>query len=265
MPRPLAAITGASAGLGAVFARKLSARGYDLLLIARRADRLEQLARELPGVEPLPADLTAPTDIERAAERLAGDPRLSLLVNNAGFGVPGGFLHSPIEEQARMHRLHIDCVLRLTHAALGGMVSRQAGGIINVSSVAGFLRSRGSVGYCATKSWMIAFTEGLYLEMRRAAPAVAVQALCPGFTYTEFHDVAHLDRATVAKWLWLDAERVVDASLAGLDRRKLFVVPGKRYQLVVAILTKLPASWRVALEDWSPQRRDPPLPTDSRG
>ena len=258
MAKPLAAITGASAGLGAVFARKLAARGYDLLLIARRGDRLRQLAGEIGGAEPLVADLTLDADIERVAQRLSAEPRLALLVNNAGFGVHGLFARTPLEDQARMHRLHIDCVLRLTHAAVGGMAERNAGGVINVASVAGFLRSRGSVSYGATKAWMIAFSEGLYLEMRKSAPGVTVQALCPGFTYTEFHDAAHLDRAAVPKYLWLDAERVVDDSLAGLDRRKLFVVPGKRYQLIVAIVTKLPAAWRVALEAWSPQRRDVP-------
>jgi len=255
MPKPLAAITGASAGLGAVFARKLTARGYDLLLIARRADRLTQLANEIGGAEPLAADLTVAADVERVAERL-GDPRLALLVNNAGFGVHGAFAGSPLEPQLQMHRLHVDCVLRLTHAALGGMVERKAGGIINVASVAGFLRSRGSVSYCATKSWMIAFTEALHLELRKTAPAVTVQALCPGFTYTEFHDAAHIDRGKIPKWLWLSAERVVDASLTGLDRRKLMVVPGRRYQWIVAVTTKLPIPWRVAMEAWSPQRRD---------
>ncbi len=255
MPKPLAAITGASAGLGAVFARKLAARGYDLLLIARRADRLTQLANEIGGAEPLAADLTVAADVERVAERL-GDPRLALLVNNAGFGVHGAFAASPLEPQLQMHRLHVDCVLRLTHAALGGMAQRKAGAVINVASVAGFLRSRGSVSYCATKSWMIAFTEALHLDLQKTAPGVTVQALCPGFTYTEFHDAAQIDRGKIPKWLWMSAESVVDASLAGLDRRKLFVVPGKRYQWIVAVTTKLPTPWRVAMEAWSPQRRD---------
>ena len=256
MPKPLAAITGASAGLGAVFARKLAARGYDLLLIARRGDRLDQLALEIgSGAEPLVADLTLAPDVERVARRLS-DARLALLVNNAGFGVQGAFAQSPLEPQLQMHRLHIDCVLRLTHAALGGMVQRNSGAIINVASVAGFLRSAGSASYCATKSWMIAFTEALHLELRKIAPGVAVQALCPGFTYTEFHDVARVDRRKIAKYLWMSAESVVDASLAGLDRRKLFVVPGRRYQWIVAITTKLPAQCRVAIEAASPQRRD---------
>ncbi|MGO9262094.1 MAG: SDR family NAD(P)-dependent oxidoreductase [Bryobacteraceae bacterium] len=261
MPKPLAAITGASAGLGAVFARKLAARGYDLLLIARRGDRLSELGRELErahgsAAEVSVADLSAPEDVRRVAQRLAAEPRLALLVNNAGFGTKGAFVDAPIEEQARMHRVHIDALLHLTHAALGGMVERGAGGIINVSSVAAFVRSRGSVSYCATKSWINAFTEGLYLELRGAGSPVTVQALCPGFTYTEFHDVAGVDRATIPKWIWLSAESVVDASLAGLDRRKLFVVPGWKYRLIVAVVSTLPARLRVAMEEWSPHRRD---------
>jgi uncharacterized protein len=256
MSKPLAAITGASAGLGTVFAHRLAARGYDLLLIARRGDRLSHLAGKISGsAEPLVADLTVTADMDRVAERLS-DPRLSLLVNNAGFGVQGAFATSPLEPQLQMHRLHIDCVVRLTHAALAGIVARNAGGVINVASVAGFLRSRGSASYCGTKSWMIAFTEALHLELRKIAPGVTVQALCPGFTYTEFHDVAHVDRNKIPKWLWMSAESVVDASLAGLDRRKLVVVPGRRYQWIVAVTTKLPIPWRVAMEAWSPQRRD---------
>jgi len=258
MARPLAAITGASAGLGTLFAHRFAARGYDLLLIARRGDRLEQLGRELGrahgvAAEPLVADLTLAEDVQRVAGRLAAEPRLALLVNNAGFGVRGPFAAANLEEQVRMHRLHIDCVLRLTHAALDGMVERNAGAIINVSSVAGFVRGAGSAGYGATKSWMNAFTEALHLELRTMAPGVTLQALCPGFTYTEFHDVAGVDRATIPKWLWLSAERVVDDSLAGLDRRKLYVVPSWRYKLIVAIVTKLPTALRVAVEGRSPR------------
>ena len=265
MPKPLAAITGASAGLGALFARKLAARGYDLLLIARRGDRLTQLAAELERAhgttsEILVADLAESADVQRVAERLAAEPRLALLVNNAGFGVPGFFVKSSIEEQLRMHRVHIDALLCLTHAALAGMVARRSGAIINVSSVAAFVRSTGSVSYSATKSWINAFTEGLYLELRRAQSPVTVQALCPGFTYTEFHDVAKVDRAAVPKALWLSPESVVDASLSGLDRGQLFVVPGWKYKVIVALLSTLPARLRIAVELWSPYRRQPPAP-----
>ncbi len=259
MPRPLAAITGASAGIGAVFARKLAARGYDLLLIARRRDRLEKLATELPvEAEPFPADLAAPDDLERVAARLAAEPRLALLVNNAGFGIRGRFFESPLEDPVRMHRVHVDAILRLTHAALGGMVRRNQGGVINVSSVAAFVRSPANVSYCATKTWINAFTEGVYLELRGAGSKVKVQALCPGFTYTEFHDVLGMDRGVIPPWLWMNADDVVDRSLAGLDSGTLFVIPGWKYRLFVSWFSRLPVGLRLRLEARSPHTRSRP-------
>jgi uncharacterized protein len=256
MSRPLAAVTGASAGLGAVFARKLAARGYDLLLIARRRDRLEQLAAELPvAAEPFPADLAVPEEIERVAQRLSGDPRLDLLVNNAGFGTRGRIFEAPFEEQARMHRVHVDATLRLTQAALVGMVRRERGGIINVASVAGFLRSPNNVSYCATKAWINAFTEGVYLELRDSRSKVKVQSLCPGFTYTEFHDVLKMDRSVIPPWLWMNADDVVEDSLRGLDAGKLFVIPGWKYRLFVSFFTRLPLGMRLRMEGRSPHTR----------
>ena len=256
MPNPLAAITGASAGIGAEFARQLAARGYDLLLIARRLERLEKMAAELPGrAEPFAADLAVPEDLERVAARLASDPRLALLVNNAGFGTRGRFFEAPFEDQARMHRVHIDAILRLTHAALPGMMRRNQGGVINVSSVAAFARSTANVSYCATKSWINAFTEGVYLELHGIGSKVTVQALCPGFTYTEFHDVLGMDRGAIPRWLWMSAADVVGASLAGLDRGKLFVIPGWKYRLFVSWFSRLPVGVRVRLEGRSPHTR----------
>lgn len=255
--RPVAVITGASSGIGAVFAKKLAERGYELLLIARRKDRLEAFA----GARTLAADLTDPADLERVASQLAGEPRVDLLVNNAGFGTRGLFHEAPYAEQLRMHRLHVDAILRLTHAVLPGMVQRNAGGLINVSSVAGFTRSPRNVSYCATKAWINAFSEGIYLEMKEVAPGVTVQALCPGFTYSEFHDVAGVDRGTIPKSLWMSADSVVDASLRGLDQRRLFVVPGWRYRLVTMLFPRIPTGLRLALEARSPLRRKP----DTRG
>jgi short-subunit dehydrogenase len=251
--RAIVAITGASSGIGAAFARKL-AGGHDLLLIARRKDRLEALADELEGqfdcnVEVLPADLTEEYDTAGVAERIQSESRLALLINNAGFGTKGRFWQASLKGQEQMHKLHVMATMHLTHAALNNMVPRDFGGIVNVASVAAFVRSPGSVSYCATKSWMTVFTEGIHLELRGLRSNVTVQALCPGFTYSEFHDVARLDRSRVApKGFWMTADEIVDASLNGLRRRKLFVVPGWRYRLLTAIVSKLPASARVALE-----------------
>jgi uncharacterized protein len=260
LAQSLVAITGASSGIGAVFARKL-APDYDLLLIARRKDRLEELARELEQsrgtrVEVLEADLCAPGDLEKVAARLASDPKLVMLINNAGFGSKGRFWEAPLESQTQMHQLHVMAAMRLTHAALGNMVPRDLGAVINVASVASFVRSQGSVSYGATKAWMTAFTEGLYLELKGMRSHVLVQALCPGFTYSEFHDTMAVSRSALAgPKLWLRAEDVVDASLEGLRRGKLFVIPGWRYRVLLALLTKLPSSLRIALEARSGKAR----------
>lgn len=253
MARSVAVITGASSGIGAVFARKLAAE-HDLLLIARRKDKLETLAAELragsgAAVEVLAADLGEDGGLAATVERVEGVPNLGLLVNNAGFGSRGSFWEAHLREQEEMHRLHVLATMRLCHLALGKMVQQNAGAIINVASVAAFVRRSGSASYGATKSWMTAFTEGLYLELKSAGSAVQVQALCPGFTYSEFHDRLHVDRAKVAgSSLWLQPEFVVEESLRALRKRKLLVVPGWRYKLVVGAATKLPTRLRLALE-----------------
>jgi len=253
MDRTVIAITGASSGIGEAFARKL-APGHDLLLIARRKDRLDSLADEFSNkfgthTEVLQADLTQENDLNTIADRLASDRRVSLLINNAGFGTKGRFWETDLMGQEQMHKLHVMATLKLTHAALRNMVQNDFGGIINVSSVSGFLRSPGSTSYSATKAWMSAFTEGLYIELRGVHSNVVVQALCPGFTYSEFHDTMGAQRYRLAgpAW-WLTAEDVVDASIEGLKRRKLFVVPGWRYQLLTALLPRLPVRARTAVE-----------------
>jgi uncharacterized protein len=258
MPRTVVAITGASSGIGAVFAQKL-ASGHDLILIARRRDRLESLAEQLgriygSNVEVMEADLTKPEDLDRVAERIGNEPRLALLVNNAGFGAKGRFWESSLETQEQMHRLHVMAPMRLCHAALGNMVKRDFGGIINVASVSAFVRSPAHASYAATKSWMTVFTEGLYLELKSVHSNVTVQALCPGFTYSEFHDTMGADRRSMASSaLWMTADQVVEASLDGLRRRKLFVIPGWRYRLFTAIFSKFPSALRLALEAKMPQ------------
>jgi len=240
-----ALITGASSGIGAVFARKLAQRGYDLVLVARRRERLEALTRELEekhsiGAEALAADLARDDDLARVEERIRSAATLELLVNNAGFGTRGWFHEADLEPHDRMHRLHVLATLRLTHAAVQGMTARGRGGIVNVSSVAGFVQTPGSTSYVATKAWMISFTEGLHLELKATGSPVKVQALCPGFTYSEFHDVVGMDRKRIPQAWWMKAEEVVEASLRGLERGKLTVVPGWRYRLLVLLLGLLP-------------------------
>ena len=242
--QPVALVTGASSGIGEVFARRLSGQGYHLLLVARRRERLEKLAAELKSAEFLTADLARDSDLRGIEDRVSAEPNLQFLVNNAGFGLVGALYESDLEAQDRMHRLHIIAVERLTHAALKGMIARMKGNIINVSSVAGFLTTPFSISYCATKAWISSFSEGLHLELRSIHSPVRVQALCPGFTYTEFHQVSGVDRSVIPRSLWMSAEYVVDASLRGLERNRAIVVPGWRYKLFLALYPRLPRSWK---------------------
>jgi short-subunit dehydrogenase len=224
------------------------------LLIARRKERLEALAAELTAqfgcaADVLCADLTDERDLAAVADRIAAEQGLALLVNNAGFGARGLFWESDVEVQEQMHRLHVTATVRLSHAALRILVAKNAGGIINVASVAAFFQRAGSVSYGATKRWMTAFTEGLHLELESIHSAVKVQALCPGFTYTEFHDTLKLDRKNVAPpSLWLQPEFVVDESLKALRQGRWLVVPGWRYKAIVALVSALPTPLRVAFE-----------------
>jgi short-subunit dehydrogenase len=236
-----ALVTGASSGIGEVFARRLAADGYGLLLTARRTDRLEALAGELQrefgaAVEVLTADLTDTHDLRRLEERIAGGPALALLVNNAGFGVPGLVADVDPDRQEAMIDVHLVATVRLCRAALPAMVQAGGGAVINVSSVAAFLPTPRGAVYSATKSFLNLFTEALDAEL--SGTGVGVQALCPGFTYTGFHDTPEydFDRSSVPGWLWMSADRVVEISLAALDRRKVVVITGWRNRLLVALL-----------------------------
>ena len=240
-----ALITGASSGIGATFARHLAQRGVDLILVARRADRLAELKQKLEAeyrvqCETVIADLATDPGVQLVKERLEAAPALDYLINNAGFGTRGRFFDGPVDAQEQMHRVHVMATLLLTHAALVKMVARGQGAVINVASVAGFAMSAGSTSYNSTKHWMNLFTEGLYLELRQARSPVKVQALCPGYTYSEFHDVAQMDRKVIPSHMWLDADFVVDESLKALGSGQLFVVPGARYRWFVRLYPHLP-------------------------
>ncbi len=249
--RLLAVVTGASSGIGEEFARQLAVRRYDLLLVARREDRLKMLADELVAkhhvaVEAMAADLA--TDEGRAAlvERIRSATNFGLLVNNAGFGAAGFFHKAGLDVQDRMHRLHVLTPLALSHAALENLMARPDAdgrcGIINVSSVAGFEQAPTSVSYNATKAWMNSFTNGLATELTVQRSPVKVQALCPGFTYSEFHDRMAMDRGPIPKQLWLDTGFVVAESLRGFDHGQLIVVPGWCYKIIVAFLRAAPGA-----------------------
>ncbi len=228
-----ALVTGASAGLGASFARRLAGCGFDLLLTARREDRLRGLAESLSsehGVRcrVLAADLSQDTGIQRVAEAVRGITDLDVVVNNAGFGMAGTFMEAPIGKSLSMLTVHAAAVMQVTHAALAVMRPRGRGAIVNVASMAAFVVTAGDAVYEATKSFLVTFSEALALETRGSG--IRVQALCPGFTRTEFHevgDLADFDRDTIPRGLWMDADNVTEMSLAALGRsRKTVFIPG---------------------------------------
>ncbi len=239
-----ALITGASAGLGAEYARRLAAAGTGLILVARRRDRLEALAEELGkahgvAVRAVAADLATDPGLARVEEAVAACDTLDLLVNNAGFGGRAGFVRGEIGDHLAMVRVHVDATVRLTKAALPGMIARGRGSIINVASVAAFSPFSGAL-YSGTKSFLTMFSENLQAELRRKAPSIRVQALCPGMTHTEFHAVADIDKAIVPKPFWMTAEKVVRVSLRRLGRG-VVCVPGWKNK-VVAFLMRCPAT-----------------------
>jgi uncharacterized protein len=247
--RPLAVVTGASAGIGRVFCERLAARRYDLLVVARDRLRLEALKPELEQrhgieVEVFPADLTIDTDVSLLVARITQSPQLALLVNNAGFGTRGPLVSTSPARQEAMLRLHTMAPMRLCQAAVPVLLNNRRGAIVNVSSFASFLFSAYNVNYCATKAYLTTFSEGLASEL--LGTGVQVQALCPGFTRSEFHQRMELDVGDIPSWMWMSADTVVQASLAGLDRgRPVVCVPGIRYKILVALLRITPR-WTIA-------------------
>lgn len=238
---PIALITGATAGLGAEFARQLGAQGNSLVLVARSRDRLEAKAAELAtefGVEAevLVADLVSPAGLAAVERRLADATRpIEVLVNNAGFGLVASFHDSPIDEEQRHLDLLVSVPMRLSHAALQQMVERHSGTIINVASVAGYT-PRGTYG--AAKAWVLSFSRwaNIYYKPR----GVTVTAVAPGFVHTEFHQRMHARTDNIPDALWLTADVVVADALRAAGRGRAVTVPTFRYKAIVWLATWLP-------------------------
>jgi len=253
---PTALVTGATAGIGAAFARHLAAEGHDLVLVARDKSRLDAYADELRqahgvAVEPLAADLADDAGCAAVEARLADPERpVDVLVNNAGIGLARGFMQVGVDDEELVLRLNVRAVMRLTHAAVAGMVARRRGEIVNVSSVAGFAAAMPGSTYPASKAWVTNFSESIAAITRR--DGVRVMALCPGYTRTEFHERAKIDMSRTPAWLWLDADAVVTEGLRDLRRGKVVSVPAWKYKVVAAAMRHLP---RRLIQRASPDRR----------
>lgn len=236
-----AVVTGPTAGIGRELARQL-APSYDVLvLVSRTRDRLEAVAEELRAahgvtVEVLVADLGVREDVDRVAERLADPARpVHLLVNNAGYGLKHPFLDNDVATEQAMLDVLVTAVLRLSHAALGPMVARGEGAVLNVSSVAGYL-PRGT--YSAAKAWVTSFSE--WADLTYGPQGVRSMALCPGFTRTEFHARMDVSQGSAPGFLWMDAEDVVREGLRDLERGRRISVPSRRYRAIVIALRYVP-------------------------
>ncbi|MEU7766820.1 SDR family oxidoreductase [Nocardia sp. NPDC049190] len=238
--RPVALITGPTSGIGRSYATRLASLGYDLVLVARDEPRLAALATALDHrfgtrSQLLVADLARQSDRARVAARL--DDGVEFLVNNAGFGHSGEFWTLPPELLQAQLDVNVTSVMQLTRAALPPMIAAATGNIVNVSSVAGLIPGRGST-YAASKAYVVSFTEGL--AGRLAGTGVRVQALCPGFVHTEFHERAGIEMSSLPKALWLSADQVVAGSLTDLEKGRVLSVPGMQYKALTTVAGMIP-------------------------
>jgi short-subunit dehydrogenase len=241
--RPTALVTGASSGLGAAFARLLAAEGYDLVLVARDAERLGRLATDLTGRPGAAEAVTLPADLSTESGCVAVEARLragvDLLVNCAGTTLNRSFLRSTFDDEDRLLRLNVHAVMRLTLAALPAMMDRGRGDVINVSSVSGFGAVMPGSTYPASKAWVTNFSESVGQAARPYG--VRVLALCPGYTRTEFHQRAGIDMSATPGWMWLDADQVARDGLHDLRKGKLVSVPDWKYKLAAFGIRHLPS------------------------
>jgi len=242
-----ALVTGASAGIGAAFARELASRQISLVLTARRVDRLQELARELTekfGIRThcIAADLADPAAPQRLCDDIAAAGiAIDWLINNAGYGVPGSYLQQPWQKHADFLQVLITAPCQLAYLLLGGMQQRGYGRIANIASLAGHVpSSAGHAMYAASKAFMIKFSQSLALENN--ARGINVCAVCPGFTYSEFHDVtgAREKVSKMPKWMWMSAEEVALDGVDATERGDVVRVNGRVNRLIKSLVKIVP-------------------------
>ena len=231
-----ALVTGATAGIGAAYAKRLAKEGYDLILVARDKKRLTDSAKSLSmefGVkcEILVADLTKSTQLAKVEKRLASKVKpIEVLINNAGFGINKSFLDSARDAEQALLDVLVTAPMRLTHSVLPIMKERNSGIVVNVSSVASWIAGG---TYSAAKSYLTVFTESLHTELR--GTKVNISALCPGFTRTEFHQRGRMKMTGLPNFMWLSAEKVVARSWKAAKSGKAISVPGWQYLILSSI------------------------------
>jgi len=246
----LAMVTGASSGIGKSFAEALAARGTDLVLVARNAARLEEIAAELRSrhgrdVSVLVADLEKPDELAIVEKRLHEDARIDLLVNNAGYGVTGSFADLPIDRSEGQIDCNIVALTRLAHAALSTMKPSRRGGILNIASGAAFMPTPGIAVYCATKAYVVHFSLALNEELKNHG--VRCLVVCPGFTRTEFQQRANYDSSAMPSFVWQTADECVAEALAAWDRGDGLLMTGLQNRLMMPLLSLLPKTWVASL------------------
>jgi len=231
-----ALITGATAGIGAAYAKLLAKEGFDLVLVARDLPRLKGVAKELSKLykikaETIKADLTKPAQLAKVEKRLANNSKpIEVLINNAGFGLKDSFLVSNLAREQELLDVLVTAPMRLSHAVLPGMIKRNSGSIVNVSSVASFIAGG---TYSAAKSYLTVFSEYLHTELRDTN--VKVSALCPGFTRTEFHARGKMKMSGLPNYMWTAVDQVVAKSWRYVKAGKVICIPGWQYMLLSSI------------------------------
>ncbi|VVO37064.1 SDR family NAD(P)-dependent oxidoreductase [Pseudomonas fluorescens] len=223
-----ALITGASSGIGAIYAERLATRGYDLLLVARDEQRLEAAATRLRAehgvqVEVLKADLTLRADLSRVEQRLRSDSNISLLLNNAGIAADGPLANADMDQMERMIQLNVVAVTRLASAAAQSFSAAGRGAIINVGSVVALIPERFNATYAATKAYVLSLTQSLNAELDGSG--VQVQAVLPGVTRTEIWERSGIDAGAIPAEMVMEADEMVGAALAGFDQGELITIP----------------------------------------